>query len=52
MKNFNYVIAYEILQKLYSLVLRKIIVKALEDPESEFDEWVIKLLDSLFGYAD
>lgn len=43
-------IILSVLSTLYSMVLRDIIKKAVEDPATEWDNFLIHLLDSLFTY--
>lgn len=37
---------------VYRLLLRGIIKHAIADPESEWDDAVLSLLDKVFGYAE
>lgn len=34
----------------YATILRTLIVKAIDDPNSEVDEFVLERLDALFNY--
>ena len=45
-------IIYELIQRLYAGILRDIIVKAVDDPDSEWDEFGMNILDKLMGYED
>jgi hypothetical protein len=35
---------------VYGKFLRPLVVKAVEDPNSDWDETLMKMLDGLFGY--
>ena len=39
-----------ILRMAYKMILRDLLVNAINDPEQEWDDIVLKMLDSLFGY--
>lgn len=39
-----------ILRFVYRTILRELIVKAIDNPDSEVDEFVLSLLDKLFEY--
>lgn len=44
-------IAVWLLVKLaYRTILRDLLVKAIDDPEKEWDDAVLRALDGLFGY--
>ena len=34
----------------YRTILRDLLVKAIDDPEKEWDDLVLKMLDALFGF--
>ncbi len=40
-----------IMKFVYATILRELIVKAIDNPDSEVDEFVLMLLDRLFGYV-
>ncbi len=40
-----------IIKIVYKTILRELIVKAIDNPDSEVDEFVLKLLDNLFDYG-
>ena len=35
---------------LYSMILREILVKAIDDPTTEWDDLVLSICDRVFGY--
>ncbi len=39
-----------IMRFVYKTVLRDLIVKAIDNPDSDIDEFVIKMLDRIFDY--
>ena len=39
-----------IIEFAYATILRKLVVKAIDDPESEVDDFILELLDRLFNY--
>ncbi len=41
---------YVILQIVYREILRELVFNAINNPDSEVDEFVLNLLDKLFGY--
>jgi len=43
---------YRIICYAYSVVLRDLVKKAIDDPDSEVDEFVLSLLDKLFDYKE
>lgn len=40
-----------IIKVVYKTILRDLIVKAIDNPDSEIDEFVLQLLDKLFDYG-
>jgi len=36
----------------YKMILRDLLVSAIDDPNSEWDDMVLKALDALFGYEE
>jgi len=43
---------WKLIQFAYSAVLRPLLVKAIDNPDSEWDEWVLKVIDRLFDYNE
>ena len=43
---------YAILCFAYKSVLRDLVKKAIDDPDSEIDDFVLSLLDKLFDYKE
>jgi len=41
---------YVILKFVYRTILRELITAAIDNPDSEVDEFVLSLLDKLFDY--
>ena len=39
-----------IIKIVYKTILRDLIIKAIDDPDSEVDDFVLALLDRLFDY--
>ena len=42
---------YNILSLAYAKLLRTLIVKAVQDPEEQWDDFVLQLLDKFFNYS-
>lgn len=40
-----------IMKLVYAEILRELIVRAIDNPDSEIDDFVLKLLDRLFDYV-
>lgn len=36
----------------YKLILRDLLKSAIDDPAQEWDDMVLKILDSVFGYSE
>ena len=36
----------------YKLILRDLLKAAIDNPDTEWDEWVLKVCDSIFGYEE
>ncbi len=36
----------------YKTILRELLIKAIDNPDSEVDEFVVKMLDRLFQYEE
>jgi len=43
---------YVIICYAYKTILRDLVKKAIDDPDSEVDEFVLSLLDKLFDYKE
>ena len=41
-----------IIMLIYKTILRELVVKAIDDPDSEVDDLILKILDRIFDYAD
>ncbi len=44
--------AFIIIKFVYRTILRDLVAKAIDNPDSEVDEFVMKMLDRLFDYGD
>jgi len=42
---------YQLAQMSYRLILRDILVKAIDDPENDWDDVVISMVDRIFNYS-
>jgi hypothetical protein len=42
---------YALIKLAYKSILRDLVKKAIDNPESEVDEFVLSLLDKLFDYS-
>ena len=47
-----YAMLYKALCMAYGSALRALVVKAIDDPDSEIDDIALKIMDSLFNYED
>ena len=45
-----YSMLYKALCMVYASALRQLVLKAIDDPDSEVDEIAMKVMDSLFNY--
>lgn len=43
--------AWTLIKLAYRIILRDLVVKAIDDPDSDIDDFVIGLLDRLFDYG-
>jgi len=41
---------YQLLCSAYSMILRPLLVKAVDDPDEEWDDLVLAIIDGIFGY--
>lgn len=41
---------YSLLKLAYTTILRDLVVKAIDNPDSEVDDFVLKMLDKLFDH--
>ena len=46
----QYKALYTILQVAYEKLLRELLLNAIDNPDSEVDEMILKIADGLFGY--
>lgn len=46
----NLIVPLTIVRILYILFLRKLLKKAIDDPEQEWDDVMLRALDTLLGY--
>ena len=42
--------AFSLIKFAYKTILRDLVFKAIDNPDSEVDEFVMKMLDRLFDY--
>lgn len=42
---------YTIMKQLYATVLRDLLVKAVDDPESDHDDLILSIIDRVFDYG-
>ena len=47
----KYTIFKKVADMIYSAILRPLLVKAIDDPEEEWDDDVLKMVDAFFGYT-
>ena len=43
---------YKILQTLYKSILRKMLIKAIDDPETEVDDFIVGVIDKVMLYKE
>lgn len=46
-----YKILFGLMTQAYGTILRPLLVKAIEDPETEWDDIAIEICDRLFNYG-
>lgn len=42
---------WKVIKMVYATLLRDLVKKAIDNPDSEIDEFVLRLLDNLFEYG-
>lgn len=42
---------WKIIKMVYKVILRPLVLKAIDDPESDVDDFVMELLDRIFDYG-
>jgi len=42
---------WTIIKMIYKIILRPLVLKAIDDPESEIDDFVMEVLDRIFEYT-
>lgn len=47
-----YRLMYDMLCKIYAALLRDLLRRAVDDPDSDWDDLVLTMVDSLFRYVD
>ena len=47
-----YKVIYRALQLVYADILRPLLIKAIDDPDSEADEFALSIIDKLFDYKE
>lgn len=45
-----YAMLYKAICMVYASALRQLVVKAIDDPDSEIDDIALKIIDSLFNH--
>jgi hypothetical protein len=43
---------FKIMSMAYAMILRNLLIKAIDDPEEEWDDHVLLMCDTLFGYKE
>jgi len=43
---------WTVAKTLYKMVLRDLLIKAIGDPDVEWDDWVLGVCDKIFDYED
>lgn len=46
----QFAVILKVVSMLYSQILRDLLKKAIDNPEEEWDEFVLELCDKLFGF--
>ena len=46
-----YQAVFTVLSSVYALVIRPVLKQAINDPNQEWDEMVMRMVDALFGYT-
>jgi len=45
-------VIYQIMCQIYGKLMRDVLKGAVDDPDSEWDEWLMALTDRLFDYKE
>lgn len=48
----KFMIIWQIAGMIYSKILRDLLVKAVSDPDEEWDDVVLKIVDDIFNYGE
>ncbi len=41
---------WTVIKMVYKVILRPLVLKAIDDPDSEVDDFVMRILDNIFEY--
>jgi len=41
---------WTIIKMVYKAILRPLVLKAIDDPDSEIDDFIMRILDNIFEY--
>lgn len=46
----KYLLIFELIQAAYAKLLRPLLVKSIDDPDTEWDDVVLRMVDRLFDF--
>lgn len=44
-------VVWKLVKQLYATLLRPILLKAVDDPDVQWDDWLMKFVDNIFEYG-
>jgi len=47
----KFTVIYALLKQIYKTILRPLLVKAIDDPDEDWDDVVLSIVDKLFDYS-
>jgi len=46
----KFALIWSLLKKVYADLIRPVLLKAVDNPDVEWDDWLMKFVDNLFEY--
>jgi len=46
----KWMIIFDLLKTVYAKILRPLLIKAIDDPNEQWDDFVLSIVDKLFDY--
>lgn len=48
----QWIVIFSLIKTVYSKILRPLLVKAIDDPEEEWDDVLLRIIDRIFEYPE